>query len=94
MHKTYIVLFICSTSRVVLDLVEDNTSKNFDNSIRKFIARRNYPKNTVPDNGKDFTSQENQSFCAEQVTRWKFNLDGGPWKKKFFKKAFKKVDWK
>ena len=32
MHKAYIVLFTCSTSRaVILDLVEDNTSKNFIN---------------------------------------------------------------
>ena len=32
MPKAYIVLFTCSTSRAVtLDLVEDNTSKNFIN---------------------------------------------------------------
>ena len=44
-HKAYIVLFICSTSgAVILDLVEDNTSKNFINSIKKFIARRGCPK--------------------------------------------------
>ena len=41
MHKAYIVLFTCSTSRaVILDLVEDNSSKNFINSIKKFIARK------------------------------------------------------
>ena len=32
MHKAYIVLFTCSTSKaIILDLVEDNTSKNFIN---------------------------------------------------------------
>ena len=78
-HKTYIVLFTCSTSRpVILDLVEDNTSKNFINSIKKLIARRGCPKNIVSDNGKLFTSQENQSFCAEQRITWKFNLDVVP----------------
>ena len=79
-RKAYIVLFICSTSgTVILDLVEDNTSKNFINSIKKFIARRGCPKNIVSYNGKVFTSQENKSFCAEQVITWKFNLDGAPW---------------
>ena len=79
-HKAYIALFTCSTSTaIILDLVEDNNSKNFINSIKKFIARRGCPKNIVSDNGKVFTSQENQSFCAEQGIAWKFNLDGAPW---------------
>ena len=66
-HKAYIVLFTCSTARaIILDLVEGNTSKNFINSIKKFIARRGCPKKTVSDNGKVFRSQENQYFCAEQ----------------------------
>ena len=80
MHKAYIVLFTCSTSRaIILDLVEDSATKTFINSIKKFIARRGCPTNIVSDNGKVFTSQENQSFCAERGIRWKFNLDGAPW---------------
>ena len=51
MHKAYIVLFTCSTLRaIILDLVEDNAGKNFINSIKKFIARRAYPKNIVSEN--------------------------------------------
>ena len=54
-HKAYIVLFTCSRSRaVMLDLVEDNTSKNFINSTSRFIERRVCPKNIVSDNGKVF----------------------------------------
>ena len=46
MHKAYIVMFTCGTSRsVILDLVEDNSSKNFMNSIKKFIVMRGCPKN-------------------------------------------------
>ena len=46
MHKAYIVIFTCATSMsVILDLVEDNSSKNFMNSIKKFIVRRGCPKN-------------------------------------------------
>ena len=33
----------------------------------------------MSDNGKVFTSQENQSFCAEQGITWKFNFDGAAW---------------
>ena len=80
MHKAYIVLFSCSTSRaVILDLVEENTSKSFISGIKRFIARRGCPKNTVSDNGIVFTSLKNQSFCAEQRIMCKFNLDGAPW---------------
>ena len=81
MHKARnIVLFTCKTSRaIILDLVEDKTSKNFINSIKKFIARSGCPKKIVLDNGNVFTSQENHSFCTEQGITWKFNLDGAPW---------------
>ena len=80
MHKGYIVLFTCSTSRaIILDLVEDDTSKNFINSIKKFIARRGCEKKIASDNGKVFMLQENQSFCAEQGITRKFNLDGARW---------------
>ena len=44
MHKAHIVLFTCNMSRaVILDLVEDSTNKNFVNSIKKFMAKSNYP---------------------------------------------------
>ena len=32
----------------------------------------------MSDDGKVFTSQENQSFCVEQGITWKFSLDGAP----------------
>ena len=67
MHKAYIVLFTCSTSRAVIIDLFYSTSKNYVNSIKKFIARRGCPKNIVPDNGKVFTS-----FCVEQGITWLF----------------------
>ena len=40
MPKAYIVLFTCSTSRaVILGAVKGNTSKNFINSIKRFMKR-------------------------------------------------------
>ena len=88
MHKAYIVSFTCSTFRAVtLDMVEDNTSKNFVDSMKKFIVRRGCPKNIVSDNGKVVTSLENQSFCAEQGMTWNYNLDGAPWCGGFWKRV-------
>ena len=87
MHKAYFVIFTCATSRsVILDLVEDNSSKNFMNSIQKFIARRDCPKKIISDNGTVFKSHDNQLFCSERGITWKFNLDGAPWWGRFLER--------
>ena len=87
MHKAYIVIFTCATSRsVILDLVEDNSSKNFMNSIKKFIARRDCPKKIISDNAAVSKLQDSQLFCSERGITWKFNLDGAPWWGEFLKR--------
>ena len=80
MHKTYILIFTCTMSRsIILDLVEDNSSKNFTNSIKKFISGKGCPKKIISDNGTVFNSQDSQLFYSERGITWKFNLDGAPW---------------
>ena len=50
--KAYIVIFTCATSRsIILDLVEDNSSKTFTSSIKNIIAKRGCPKKIISDNG-------------------------------------------
>ena len=67
MHKAYIVIFTCATWRsLIVDLIEDNSSKNFMNNIKKFIARRGCPKKIISDNEAVFKSQD-------RIT-WKFSL--------------------
>ena len=79
-HNAYFVIFTCATSRsVILDLVEDNSSKSFTSSINKFIVRRDYPKKIISDNGAVFKSQDSQLFCSERGIAWKFNFHGSPW---------------
>ena len=85
MHKAYIVILhaqrldqLFNYDSIILDLVEDNRSKNFTNSIKKFIARRGCPKKIISDNGKVFKSQDSHLFCSEQGITWKFNLDSAP----------------
>ena len=79
MYKAYIVIFTCSSSRsVILDLVEDNSSKTFMNSINKFIAKRCCSKKIISDDGTAFKSQDSQLFYSERRITWKLNLDGAP----------------
>ena len=43
--KAYIVIFTCATSRsIILDLVADNSSKNFTNSIKKNYCKERLSK--------------------------------------------------
>ena len=67
MHKAYIVIFTCATSKsIILDSIEDNSSKSFTNSIKKFIARRGCPKKVISVNVKTvFKSQDSQLFYGQ-----------------------------
>ena len=60
-------MFTCATAiSIILNLVKEDSSKNFTNSIKKFIARRGCPKKIISDNGTVFKSQESQLICFEQ----------------------------
>ena len=66
MPKVYIVILTCATSRsTILDLVEDNSSKNFTNNIKKFLARRGCPNIIISYNGTVFKSQDSQLFSSK-----------------------------
>ena len=87
MDRACIVIFTCTTSRsVILDLVEDNSSKNFTNSIKRWIARRGCPNKIISDNGTVFKSQDSQLLYSERGITWKFNLDGAPWSRGFWER--------
>ena len=100
--KACIVILTCATSRsTILDLVEDNSSKNFTNNIKKLIARRGFPNIIISNNGTVFKSQDSQLFSSEWGIPWKFNLNGAPWWGGFWerlvgmvKKVFEKVNCK
>ena len=79
-HKAYIVLYTCATSRMVhLDLVPDLTTESFIRSLQRLIARRGYPKLIVSDNGKTFKGRKLKVFCATRGIKWRFNLAKAPW---------------
>ena len=55
--KAYIVLYACSLTRVVyLELLPDQTTKEFLRSLKRFIARRGRPEKIFSDNGKTFVA--------------------------------------
>ena len=80
MHKAYIVLFTCSTSRaVILDLVEDNTSEIFINSIKKLLQEEVVQQTLCLITGKCLLHRKTSLFCVERGITWRFNLDGVSW---------------
>ena len=80
MNKSYIVIYTCAATRgILIDLVEDGSSSNFINSMRRFIGRRGCPAKFISDCGTVFKAVDTQSFCANRCIKWEFNVARAPW---------------
>ncbi|VIO99988.1 Uncharacterized protein BM_BM17124 [Brugia malayi] len=69
--KRWIALFTCFTIRAVhLEMAENLSAENFSHVLRRFIARRGYPKLILSDNASQFQlvfktiMEENANFLA------------------------------
>ena len=92
MHKCYVILYTCASTRaVLLDLVHNAESKVFINSFNRFISRRGCPAKVVSDNGSIFTSEETQRFAASRNIQWSFNLQKAPQQGGFFERLIQSV---
>ena len=79
-HKAYIALFTCATSRMIhLELVPSLTAEAFIRSQIRFISRRGTPKMMLSDNAKTFKSRLVKRFNAKRGIKWRFNLARAPW---------------
>ena len=79
-HKAYVVLYTCTTTRaVILDVVSNATADNFLDSFKRFLARRGCPATVVSDPGSVFVADQTQKFAADRGITWKINLDGAAW---------------
>ena len=79
-YKCCVVLYTCTSTRgVVLNLVPDTSSKEFIDSLKRFIARRGCPVEILSDNGSAFTAAETQKFVTGRNLSWKFTLAKAPW---------------
>ena len=80
LYKVFIVLYTCAATRaIILDAVNNASSKTFLQSLTKFISRRGCPSLIISDNGSVFKSDETQTFIANKFIKWKFNLETAPW---------------
>ena len=89
--KAYILLFACSLTRSIhLELLPNQTTKEFMKSLKRFIVRRGRPRKIYSDNGKTFTAaakwlgkvmkaEQLQNYLAHQEIKWQFNLSHAPW---------------
>lgn len=63
MHKAYIVLFTCASTRAVhLDLVPALDAQSVIRSLKRFFARKGVNQLFISDNAKTFKSKEVQQF--------------------------------
>ena len=61
LHKSFITLYTCASSRgVILDLVPDTSAESFISSCTRFISRRVCPLVFLSDNGTAPTAKETQ----------------------------------
>uniref|UniRef100_A0A182EUR5 Integrase_H2C2 domain-containing protein n=2 Tax=Onchocerca ochengi TaxID=42157 RepID=A0A182EUR5_ONCOC len=68
--KRWIALFTCFTTRAVhLELVEDLSAENFLHIMRRFIARRGYPKLILSDNASEFQQVHTRAHLEFQEFR-------------------------
>ena len=80
MHKAYVVVTTCATSRMVhLEISPDLSTAAYLRSQKRFISRRGYPRLGVSDNGKAFKGKELRQFNTKHGIKWRFNIARAPW---------------
>ena len=84
-NKAWVTLYTCVSSRtILLDLVPSMDSRTFIKSFKIFICRRGYPSNAISGNGKNFVSEETQSYVSNLGVEWHVNLPMALWHGGFF----------
>ncbi|UYV60400.1 hypothetical protein LAZ67_1001040 [Cordylochernes scorpioides] len=90
LFKTYIVLFICFTTKAIhLEVVSDLTAEAFIATLRRFTSRRGLPSDIFSDNATNFKLANRvlldfyreldiQNFCAQRGIRWHFIPPSAP----------------
>ena len=101
-QKVWICLFTCLAVRAVhLELVNDMSAEQFLLCLRRFIARRGKPKQTISDNAPQFkltkstveeawqfatTNPDTQSYLANERIEWSFIIELAPWMGGFYER--------
>ena len=92
LYKAHMCLFTCATSRAVhLELVPDLEAQTFIRALKRFIARRGYPRILVSDNAKTFTSSVLKTFLLNNRIEKRFILPASPWWGGFYERLVRSV---
>ena len=87
MHKVYIALFTCASSRAIhLDLVPSLEVSPFIRCLKRFFSHRDVGKLFISDNAKTFRSQDLKKFLLKEYVKWEFILPKSPWWGGFFER--------
>ena len=90
-RKAIVALYSCSLVRAVyLDLLPDQSTTEFLQSLKRFIARKGRPEKVFSDNGKTFIAaaswlkrvrndEKLNDYLAKHGIKWKFNLSRASW---------------
>lgn len=100
-NKVWLCLFTCCVVRAVhLDLVPDMTASAFLRCLKRFVARRGFPRKMISDNGKTFKGAartlralmkqpEVQQYLSGNGLQWIFNIERAPWWGRMFERLIK-----
>ena len=100
--KVWMCLFTCVVVRAIhLKIVADLTAEEFLIALRRFIARRGKPNETISDNATQLKLSKSminipwekivkdrtvQSYIAERGIKWKFTIELSPWMGGFYER--------
>ena len=80
MHKGYILLFTCATTRAIhLELTPDMGVPALIRALQRFFSRKGYPEMVISDNFQSFKSLTLKKFLRENNIKWQYILELAPW---------------
>jgi hypothetical protein len=92
LHKSYVLLFTCATTRGVhLELTPDLSAPTLIRGIQRFLCRKGYPEQFISDNGGSFKAAILKDFLRRNYIRWKYILELSPWWGGFYERLVKVV---
>ena len=88
MHKCYIALFTCASTRAIhLELTPDLSANSISTVLKRFFGRRGLPTLFISDNAKTFKDAKVKKFALARNIDWKFNVPTASWWVDFSKSA-------
>ena len=92
MHKAWVTLYTCASTRnIILDLIPSLSANSLKSSLKRLISRRGCPDNVISDNGSNFVAIETQNFESNLYIKLHFNLALAPWQGGFFERLMGSV---